>query len=414
MLDYLSLASHFFDLRKEQRLDPESLLALQERRLRDLIDWSRRSTHYASAFGSISSEEAASDPRILPFTLKSQLQSTPKSFLCAGGGSTLKTSGTSGKPLSISIGRADMARRVALRHFIEAESGLSPRDLYLEISFRPMLMSHLLCRLGVFRRRVVPMLDDPEKILSALRSSRPDAIGLYPSMLSILAKTNDRLGRPLSLKMAFSTAETLSPDCRELLGSSFSCPVFNQYGSTELGYVAWECPEEHRMHVSSSHLVEIVDKSGRPRRSGRGELVVTPLLSRAMPLIRYRIGDMARWGRECPCGRGLRVLEGIDGRKEDMITLPSGRQVPPHSLVRMHRLDSILSYQIIQEEPGLFVFRHIPAVRGHLSERSKREIRSIIEEGCLGEAVKVEFVEADSMEKSRSGKCSVVISKVGK
>ena len=95
-----------------------------------------------------------------------------------------------------------------------------------------------------------------------------------------------------------------------LLEQVFGCPVFNRYGCREFAVIASECSEHQRLHVMSEGLyVEVVWAIGRP--AGEiGARSVTDLLNLAMPMIRYRIGDMASYDdAPCPCGRGCRGCE---------------------------------------------------------------------------------------------------------
>ena len=101
----------------------------------------------------------------------------------------------------------------------------------------------------------------------------------------------------------------------------------DSYSSEEAGYIALQCPLG-AYHVQAENvLVEILDENGNACAPGEiGRVVITTLHNFAMPLIRYAIGDYARAGRPCACGRGLPVLQQILGRQRNMIRLPDGSQ----------------------------------------------------------------------------------------
>src|SRR6185312_7578839 len=105
-------------------------------------------------------------------------------------------------------------------------------------------------------------------------------------------------------------------------------PLVDCYGCQEAGYVAIQCPEYAHYHVQGEmSLVEVLREDGAPCRPGEtGRVVITPLHSFAMPLLRYDLGDYAEVGEPCPCGRGLPVLRQIYGRKKETLTLPSGER----------------------------------------------------------------------------------------
>src|SRR5262249_23061926 len=115
--------------------------------------------------------------------------------------------------------------------------------------------------------------------------------------------------------------------------------------------LALQCPRSEQYHIQSeAALVEILNDEGWPCAPGEiGHVVATPLHNFAMPLIRYRIGDMAQAGAACACGRGLPVISRICGRVRNMLTLPSGSKHWP-TLGNMLRgsAGKIRQYQCIQ------------------------------------------------------------------
>jgi phenylacetate-CoA ligase len=197
---------------------------------------------------------------------------------------------------------------------------------------------------------------------------------------------------------------------RDAMCDIFSCDAFDIYGSTEFHCMGWECPQERRMHVASgASIIEIVDGKGRP--SDSGELAITCLHNRAMPLLRYRIGDKARWGKECACGRQMPVLESIDGSQEDLLVLPSGRLRSATSIRPTVSLSLIKEFQIVQEQEDLFVFRYVPA-KEPMTDAVRQELTKVIWDGCQGEPVKVEFEELEGIDRTKGGKLKMFVSKV--
>jgi len=150
----------------------------------------------------------------------------------------------------------------------------------------------------------------------------------YPSSLTYLAgyAAARGLGPPAGLRAVFTTGETLHADQRALLRRVFQCPVVDEYGSSETGHIAGECPEG-RMHVAAENaLVEYVPPR-TPHPSGAREVLITDLTNLATPLIRYRLGDLAEPDAACPCGRGLPVLRLVAGRTSELVALPDGRRL---------------------------------------------------------------------------------------
>jgi len=129
-------------------------------------------------------------------------------------------------------------------------------------------------------------------------------------------------------------AESLPADLRERAQVVWGVPVVDAYSSSELGYIALQCPRHPHYHVQAENLlVEILDDRGQPAFPGEaGRVVATTLHNFATPLIRYWSGDYAMAGAACPCGRGLPVLERVMGRVRNMLRLPDGTRRWPSFL----------------------------------------------------------------------------------
>jgi phenylacetate-CoA ligase len=196
--------------------------------------------------------------------------------------------------------------------------------------------------------------EDMEAYVGRLRDIRPEILFGYASSLHQFADFAGRNGHDLSglgIKVVITTAELLYDFMREGISRVFGCPVANEYGSRDGGYIAHECPEG-RMHVTAeSVLLECLDEQGEPCPPGvEGELVLTHLDNWAMPLIRYRIGDRGALSAEkCPCGRGLPVLQVMGGRTHDVIRKTDGSPIHPLFLIYVIRpLEGVRQFRIIQ------------------------------------------------------------------
>jgi phenylacetate-CoA ligase len=150
---------------------------------------------------------------------------------------------------------------------------------------------------------------------------------LYQLALGLLDHGRD----DLHLAVAFTHAEAVTTQQRRIIGDAFHAAVCETYGNAEAVSRASACPRG-RLHMwPQIGMTEILDDDARPVPDGAsGEIVSTTLVNRAMPLIRYRIGDrgtMAPPGDVCGCGRTLPVLASVDGRVEDTLYTRDGRAV---------------------------------------------------------------------------------------
>lgn len=171
---------------------------------------------------------------------------------------------------------------------------------------------------------------DLERYWRKCLSFRPRFFYGYASMLEEFARfvmNEDYDGGSLGLKAVVSTSEVLSDPQRTLISTAFRTKVQNEYGCGEVGPIAYECPEG-RLHVMSENLVvELLTPQGEAAAVGdTGEVVVTDLNNRAMPLMRYALGDFAVWADGCDCGRPFPTLERVWGRAYDFVEAPSGRR----------------------------------------------------------------------------------------
>jgi phenylacetate-CoA ligase len=194
-----------------------------------------------------------------------------------------------------------------------------------------------------------------------------------------------------------TSAEMLEADDRRLLEEVFGCPVFDRYGCREVSVIASECRAHAGLHVNAECLyVEVENPDGSRAAPGEtGAILVTDLLNRAMPLIRYRIGDLGALAEgDCPCGRGLPRLAALHGRSTDFLVGSDGRLVSGVFLatyVVAHR-PSLGQVQIRQDRTGAVLYRVRPgsdfdatadfaylgaATRQHLGERAEAEFELV-------------------------------------
>jgi phenylacetate-CoA ligase len=203
-----------------------------------------------------------------------------------------------------------------------------------------------------------------ERFVATLRRFRPRFLHGYAQAVYLLARhIQDAQLQAPRLDGVSVTAEPLAAGQRDVIEGVFGCRVFNLYGTREFGVLAAECPAHVGMHINPLNaLVEFVDADGSPARPGRpGQVVVTDLLNRAMPLIRYRIGDLgvAREGG-CPCGRDLPTMEVAAGRVTDFIVTPEGRYVAGASMTLVSS-PGIARLQFVQRDRATLGVRYVRA-----------------------------------------------------
>ncbi len=241
----------------------------------------------------------------------------------------------------------------------------------------------------------------------SMKRFRPRVILAYARSAALFARLLKDRGlatyRPHSI---VTTAEVLEPEDRAVIEEVFGCPVFNRYGCREVSVIASECPEHRGLHTMAEGLyIEIVRGDERVEAGESGDILVTDLLNYAMPLIRYRIGDIGAWQEErCPCGRGLPLLHQVMGRATDFLVGHDGRLVsgPFLTLAMVGKRPTLGQLQIIQDEIGKVHLRICP---GH-KFRQEEDVLFLEETArrYLGEDAVVTWELVDELRSEPSGK----------
>jgi phenylacetate-CoA ligase len=255
-----------------------------------------------------------------------------------------------------------------------------------------------------------------EKMLAFARflaDWRPKVIVGYASSLQLFAsflKANGLDGiHPVAVE---SSAEKLWDFQRALVEEVFDCPVFNVYGSREFGGLAAECDQHAGLHVFTDlHVVEVV-RDNQPVADGElGEVLVTNLINRAMPLVRYRIGDLARpAGAACGCGRGFPLLSEIGGRSSDIISTPGGRYVHGEFFTHLfYGVPGVRKFQVHQK--ALDDIEVLIESDDQLSSQFADELRAKIA-AQVGPEVRFTFRRVGNIPPARSGKHRFTVSDV--
>jgi phenylacetate-CoA ligase len=209
------------------------------------------------------------------------------------------------------------------------------------------------------------------------------------------------------LQAVITTAEKVTVQMREVIERAFSCRVFEEYSTVDNIIFASEC-ESGRLHVSPDvGMIEILKQDGSRCQPGEvGEVVATAIMRRHHGLIRYRLGDYAKWATgDCPCGRGMPVIEEIMGRTMDVLVTPDGRHVW-HLEKIFNNLPNIVQAQVIQEAKDRVRIRVVPDV-GFGKVESEELLRRA--SARLGPQVRIEIDEVDAIPRTKAGKYRMVV-----
>jgi len=222
-----------------------------------------------------------------------------------------------------------------------------------------------------------------------------------------------------------STAMPLHDYQRKAIEQALGTPVTNRYGCEEVSLIACQCERHQGLHVAAESVYvetasggrqpadsEPIQRADARRSPNTGPLLVTDLVNFAMPLIRYQIGDVATLSdTPCSCGRGLPVLEKVEGRDADYVVTPSGSLISGISLTENFAvlIKGAAQVQIIQET---ITHLRVRMVRDPIWDaESERQIRDLVLK-TFGPTMTYDLEFVDLIPQEPSGKYRFCVSKV--
>ncbi len=276
----------------------------------------------------------------LPFCFPAQLAAEAGLFLAVGhdeveGIVSVPSSGTSGAVKRIFSTAADLEETVVFFQY-GMRFMVDPGQDRVALAMSPArpgnvgdLLGRAMERLGLpfLAQGFPPPAGRDEAWLKELVDWRPTCLVGVPAHMLALARHPLAAELSRGLKTMLLSGDVADDDLvAELEKNLPGCRVYRHYGSTETGLGgAVECRQRLWPHPRDDLWLEIVDEKGRRVPASPGEIVITPLTRRAMPLLRYRSGDEGEILTDtCPCGSFLPRLK-VYGRLADRLTLPGGR-----------------------------------------------------------------------------------------
>jgi len=323
-----------------------------------------------------------------PFTTADDIHVNPNRFACVAQDEiqrivTLPTSGTTGESKRIFFTSDD--QELTIDFFKVGMSTLAKagdRVLILLPGQRPGSVGDLLKtgleRLGCTAFVYGPV-DEEKKVLQVIKEQNVNLLVGAPVHLHRLARWDEafKILPTNQIRSVLSSTDVLANTIRANLQSIWGCEVFDHWGMTETGLGGGvECELHQGFHLREADLfIEIVDpETGNPLPEGEpGELVVTTLTRRGMPLIRYRTGDLSRLiPGDCECGSFIKRLDRIKSRVKSGISFSS-------SVVTQKDLDE-----------ALFQVKEILDFSASLVKNNKKQLLSLAIRTIMGELDEIE------------------------
>ena len=338
---------------------PEKLQCSQEEQLRRLL---RHAYDHVPLYRRLYNEAgfrpemfcSLDDLKRVPTLPKRLLKEGPPEDLVARGVDpgrcqVVKTSGSTGTPLQIYLGPSEERWQRAVAWRILFEHGFRWTDHTLEIRMT-LGPRFLVQKLGIAPKDWISILEPPQCWARHLAHYKHEVILACASTLQALAEAVETLGlevRPP--RIIISDGETLTPATRGLVHRVLGTEPVDVFGLVEVSNFAWQCEQREGFHISAdSHIVEVAASPGEV-----GQVIVTGLGMRTMPIIRYETGDMAEVAPEaCRCGRTLPMLARLYGRVTDAVLMPNGQQLYwPYFHEILGGYSELHQWQVVQDHP---------------------------------------------------------------
>jgi len=405
--------------RRREWADPRSYRSLVKTRLRRVIQVAAlRVSHYRDLFrqAGVKADDIRGPEDLvkIPITTNEMMRALPRERVVAEGHPFDKlldrySSGSTGITLHTYLTplERDLQALNAMRVF--RSGGYRSRDLLLDLTEPYIPAPRWIEKLNLFRKKYIPHTEDIRDHVEKMLALGPDVILTLPTVLALLLDAVIEQGAALRPRLVYSVGEHLSERLRKRSREVLGCDPIDVYGATEVGPIAFQCPERDGYHINTDGLVvEVVDAEGRPLPPGvTGRVVVTGLQNEAMPFIRYSVGDLGRL-REggCRCGRGLPLMDSVQGRIVEILFRSDGRSISAFGPIMIMETDPGLDrYQLVQDRPGALEVRFVGILKkrdGIISGLKK----------FLGEDLHIEFEEVESLGAVGGGKLELVVIRI--
>lgn len=333
----------YLDVKNSEALDNERLSNLQLKKMKALFYHAKtNSPYYAEKFKDINESDINSieDWEKLPILTKEDIRLYQNDIKIRNVSRhrfrEVTTGGSSGQPLKLYHDNSHSVDALGWRAL--TWWGVHPSDnigfIYrkVRVGFKAILNYILWLPTKRFFLDASLMNDRSMKLfVQKIKSNKPKIINGYVGAVVefsryCISNNVDIEG----VKAVWVTAAPLSEANRVLIEKAFNCPVFDQYGCSEIYWVAVECKQHSGLHVfEDARYVEILEDGKKVKDGTYGTVVITDLENYAFPLIRYVNGDRGRYLEEPACGCGLKYkkLDKIKGRVSECLRSPSGNVI---------------------------------------------------------------------------------------
>jgi phenylacetate-CoA ligase len=347
------------------------------------------------------------DVRRVPIVTKALLKARPVTdIMTRGMGSGINvhsTSGSSGEPFRIAIAKGEDYTAHARAFWALRRAGYRPSDRIVmvtrygagerfEIERDISAIGRIQRRLRLFRREIVSIYEPVDTIIAALQKTDARVLWSTPSIMQIVCQRLAQRDLRLHFPIVFFTSEVIAPQQKALFHARLGKHIVNLYGAMESPSLGFDFGLTDRFLVMpNSNLFEFEDAGAADDGRRLGRVVITNLINRTMPFIRYDLEDLAEVdGRP---GSARRFIGPILGRRDDIVDLGHGRQLAHHHAYEMFRdFHECAMYKFLQRRDGALVLQLV-AAPGHERQRVERSALERWRKRYGDVPLRIEFVD---------------------
>ncbi len=255
-----------------------------------------------------------------------------------------------------------------------------------------------------------------DKALKWMKKKKNAVLGGYASSIYVIACRAEELNMNIKLKTCMVWGDKLLPNYREKISKVFKTKVYENYGSAEGFLMAAQRDLDYMYIMDNYAYIEILDDDNNPVEDGEmGNVIVTKLEHFAMPMIRYKIGDLAiklpkdKYPENADLK--LSILQRVVGRDTDIIYTNGGARLTPYSFFYIaNEIEVIEQTQFIQDDINSVLIKYIS--KEELTQEQIDYIKSSVVELSCSPTFVVELQRVDYIEPSPSGKPKTIISNI--
>jgi phenylacetate-CoA ligase len=425
------LKSYLVDINRLRKLNENELKEYQNRCLKNIVKDAYSVPLYKEKYKKAGIHpndiNSVKDIEKLPIVTKNDIKSyypdglissrTPKDQLIK-----ISTSGTTGKSLTIYGDMYDVIRWFFAYIRILREYGISWKKDRITIiaDFAPHTIGTGYIKKGLFSNlnnnrffsnmQWLNTNDEPSKVIKEVNQFKPEFIGGYPGMLGHLALLKEKgYGKDINPKYIATIGSVLDKNLKRLIEETFNAHVFEVYGATESGTIAFQCKHGH-FHIMSDHVIlEFLKNSESVKSREPGNMIITRLFGQGTPIIRYNaVNDIvAPLYEKCICGMSGDLIDKIYGRDDLSLYFSGGRILLPASISEIYsrilyelKTTKVKENRIIQHSMTKIEIQLV--IDKQIKDPPVEKIFSLIKKGFeekVGSEVKIIIREVEKVDK---------------